>query len=174
MKNANLPKISFIILILCGLFFNNANAGWTCGRPCPSSIFSGKLECELAQAGCPIRQVIVETAQDIKTNTIEQVYKINVKNNTAHPIKVHVEWYVQGPPNQDSCLAHVGAGCPDNSYWNQNSYWDFQPGESAFLVRTKNRTAYFSAESLDGSGQWPVQQVDMGKYYNTFTYTFNP
>jgi pimeloyl-ACP methyl ester carboxylesterase len=31
-----------------------ANA-WVCGRPCPSSIFSGKLECEAYQLTCPAR-----------------------------------------------------------------------------------------------------------------------
>jgi len=78
MKNVNLPKISFIVLILCGLFFNNAYA-WTCGRPCPSSVFSGKLECEIAQSVCP-REVNNES------NVGVEEVSVLIRNQSSHNI----------------------------------------------------------------------------------------
>ena len=99
-------------------------------------------------------------------------FNIYVKNGTSAPIQVHVVWQVRADSG-GACVAQVGVKC-DDSDWNTNSYWTVQPGQKAFLIDDANGSiAYFSAKSLDNTGEWTKKKVDMGSKYGDFTYTFS-
>jgi hypothetical protein len=142
MKNANLPKISFIVLILCGLFFNNAHA-WNCTQSCPSGIFSAALECKAFQAGCVVTKGVYHPDS----------FYIYAKNSSSTPIGVSVQWY-------------------NGSLWNDGYWELQPGQTGLLIKDAKSRYASFSAKSLDGRLTWGTQQGDMGETYKVYTYTF--
>lgn len=86
----------------------------------------------------------------------DPILKFSLKNNCSKPIKAKVEYK---PVNR--------AG------WAYNNY-TFAPGETGYLVDTKNRYIYVTAQVVGGNQRWARHRVDMGdKLGKQHTHTLN-
>jgi hypothetical protein len=104
-------------------------------------------------------------------------YHVYLKNNTNEPISVAF-----------GCYRRVGANGGKTVYdWVFSGWYNLSPYERAFMgpVEGRNIYVYAKGKNLQWGGNFnhnvwvgqnivlPFKHVDMGKYYNKFTYTFN-
>ena len=86
----------------------------------------------------------------------DPILKFHVRNDCPVTVSVQVQYK------------------PRNSaHWQTNNY-RFAPGESGYLVDTKNRYVYVTAEEVGGPRRWARHQVDLGgKLGQTHTHVIN-
>ncbi|MBP6219070.1 MAG: DUF1036 domain-containing protein [Oligoflexales bacterium] len=93
----------------------------------------------------------------------------NVKNSCNRNVRVGVHYYV----------AENGSGT-----WRDAGWYNFVPGENAYLVPSTSRNIYVYAESMDGTLTWGGDQcnirlygktkcgklINMGEHFTNYTY----
>lgn len=95
-------------------------------------------------------------------------FQVYIHNNTPYPLKVTVRWYQWN--DQSSWFEGMDKF--------QTVYYDFAPGEKAFIGPTTGRNIYFRAFSKTSGHVWQSPgggfiHVDMGSRFSVFTQTFN-
>ncbi len=74
----------------------------------------------------------------------DPLLKFYLKNSCNVKVAVKVEYL---PVNRSS--------------WSTNNY-EFAPGETGYLVDTKNRYIFVTANAIGGNQRWARQRIDMG------------
>lgn len=148
----NKYKIALVAAVFSMLSMNQASA-WHCGQRCPSSVFSGKLECQAYQAGCSVGNAAENAITDLTSSTI------NIKNECNDVLLVTVEY-----------IPIAGSDFITSNFV-------FSPDEKANTATTKNRYFYLSAKSHPSYSKknyvWKRNQVDIGSSYTDYTYSLS-
>lgn len=127
---------------------------WSCDQSCPSSVFSGKLECEAHKRLCRAK----DSMPSLPSRPAENNYYI--KNNCDDVILVTVEYVPMG----------------STDFWKKNNF-TFSPYEKGLVLTTSNRYVYVSAKSHPSYSkknyQWGRKQTDIGSKQADFTYSLS-
>jgi hypothetical protein len=98
-------------------------------------------------------------------------FNVHVRNNTNKRIYVTAEWYVIKPTQSCSTIDGSGENC-GGPQWTSGT-WLIEPGKESLIINdAKSRNIYFSGFSEDRKMNWTRKEVDMGRTYNNFYYSF--